>query len=475
MWAAGDAVEGQAYFYYIGDEAFDVNGDELTFSKLAGIPWMTVTANGWLTGTPGAGDVGTDSASMHVEDPFGLFVDSTMSHEVITDAGNTAPTFSGGPFNLPDADEGVLYGDTIAGTASDAEDAITYAIISGPAWLIMAPDGSVSGVPGPSDVGPNVWTVAAMASNNGGATDTVNITVNGNGWTVLTDDDFEVDFGNWQSGGANAVLMGQNAIGTQNVKLNDGLGDASSIELTNSEDTTPYSQVRVDFTYIADGMDPGENFLLQYSPDGGTSWITLKSFVSGVDFNDMVREYESLIWDNTQITFTNDMKFRFENDANGGNDKTFIDNIVVYAAGVGDPYVAWENLHSLTGGDSGRASDPDGDGFDNEHEYFFGMDPNSNVNANQPTASSVDDAGTLYPAVTYAYSNEGSVSYTIETSDDLATWTARNVSPLPAADELFIVAGPVDVGRVSTITLRYNTGYSGLPNSRIFFRIVASE
>ena len=142
MWAAGDAVEGQAYFFYIGDEAFDVNGDELTFSKLAGIPWMTVTANGWLTGSPGAGDVGTDSASMHVEDPFGLFVDSTMSHEVITDAGNTAPTFSGGPFNLPDADEGVLYGDTIAGTASDAEDAITYAIYLrscmadyGPRWI----------------------------------------------------------------------------------------------------------------------------------------------------------------------------------------------------------------------------------------------------------------------------------------------------------------------------------------------------
>ncbi len=74
---------------------------------------------------------------------------------------NSPPAFNTDPINLPFATEGVAYTGTIDGSAADVnpDDVLTYSKVDGPAWLSVAPNGTLSGTPGAGDVGPNAFTV----------------------------------------------------------------------------------------------------------------------------------------------------------------------------------------------------------------------------------------------------------------------------------------------------------------------------
>jgi fibronectin type 3 domain-containing protein len=54
-------------------------GDTLTYSKVSGPAWLTVAANGALSGTPGANDAGMNTFTVRVTDAGGLFADATMT------------------------------------------------------------------------------------------------------------------------------------------------------------------------------------------------------------------------------------------------------------------------------------------------------------------------------------------------------------------------------------------------------------
>ncbi|GAA5496281.1 hypothetical protein Rhal01_02464 [Rubritalea halochordaticola] len=53
------AEPGSAYVASIAGSALDGDGDTLTYSKVSGPSWLTVSSNGDLSGTPGASDAGT--------------------------------------------------------------------------------------------------------------------------------------------------------------------------------------------------------------------------------------------------------------------------------------------------------------------------------------------------------------------------------------------------------------------------------
>lgn len=123
---------GSAYSGSIADEAYDLEDDELTFSKELGPGWLGVAANGDLSGTPGGGDMGANVFVVRVEDPSGGFDESTMNISV-----HGSPDIN--------ADGDINYGD--------------FAIISayfvggcvGPGWCGGA-DLNVSGSVDPNDV-----------------------------------------------------------------------------------------------------------------------------------------------------------------------------------------------------------------------------------------------------------------------------------------------------------------------------------
>jgi autotransporter-associated beta strand protein len=104
------------------------------------------------------------------------------------------------------ATQSMAYSSSIAGAATDADagDTLTYSKVSGPMWLNVAADGTLTGTPTPSDSGTNIFTVrvtdGAGASAFAGLS-IATIAFNANGvWNMNASGSWS-DTNNW-SGGA---------------------------------------------------------------------------------------------------------------------------------------------------------------------------------------------------------------------------------------------------------------------------------
>lgn len=178
---APQATEDSNYVGSIASVASDVDlGDVLTYSKVGGPSWLSIAANGALSGTPTNVDVGTNNFQVRVTDATGISADASL---VIAVANvNDAPTFSVSAMTKPNANQDVVYsGQTLAGSASDidAGDTVSYSVVSGPTWLVLATNGSISGTPTAANVGVNTWTVRATDAAGATAQATLSITVVG--------------------------------------------------------------------------------------------------------------------------------------------------------------------------------------------------------------------------------------------------------------------------------------------------------
>ncbi len=152
-------TQGVAYSGSLSGDASDPDGGTLTYSKISGPAWLSVAANGALTGTPTNAQVGSNNFVVRVTDSTGLYDEAAMSINVANV--NDAPVFTNDPMTGSGATEDAAYSASLAGTASDIDvgDTLTYSKVSGPAWLSVAANGTLSGTPGNGDVGLNQFTV----------------------------------------------------------------------------------------------------------------------------------------------------------------------------------------------------------------------------------------------------------------------------------------------------------------------------
>ena len=179
------ATEDAAYAGTLAGSATDVDaGDTLTFAKVSGPAWLSVATNGMLSGTPINSDVGSNSFTVSVSDGIAAPVQATLHITVINT--NDAPVFTINPMSGADATQGTAYTGTLAGSASDVDNGatMTYAKVSGPAWLAVAPAGTLSGTPTHSDVGANSFTVSVSDGIAAPVNATLNIQVNQVTYTV---------------------------------------------------------------------------------------------------------------------------------------------------------------------------------------------------------------------------------------------------------------------------------------------------
>lgn len=90
---------------------------------------------------------------------------------------NWPPTFTANPFAEPDIMAGQNYSANISTNASDLNsDALTFAKVSGPAWLNVSSSGTLSGTPLSPDAGPNSFVVSV--TDTGGASNTATLNIN---------------------------------------------------------------------------------------------------------------------------------------------------------------------------------------------------------------------------------------------------------------------------------------------------------
>ncbi len=78
-----DATQGQPYSGSIASNASDPDADPLSFAKTAGPTWLSIAANGGLSGTPGSGDLGLNSFTVSVSDGRGGSDTATLQITVV--------------------------------------------------------------------------------------------------------------------------------------------------------------------------------------------------------------------------------------------------------------------------------------------------------------------------------------------------------------------------------------------------------
>jgi mannan endo-1,4-beta-mannosidase len=107
-----------------------------------------------------------------------------QSAEVVTldelPPANRAPVFAANPLLKPDAAAATAYiGHTLAADAGDpdAGDTLSFAKTTGPSWLVVAPDGTLSGKPAIPDAGTNEFTVRVTDGGGLSAEATLRINV----------------------------------------------------------------------------------------------------------------------------------------------------------------------------------------------------------------------------------------------------------------------------------------------------------
>jgi hypothetical protein len=168
------AFQNQAYAGTLSDVAADPDGDAITFTKIDGPAWLSVGSNGSLSGTPPPTATGWNAWTVRVADAGGS---DTVTLRILV-GGN--PQWLADPVLKSVARAGSSYGDSgqsLAGDAVDPDgDAVTFAKVSGPAWLQVASNGALSGTPATGDLGLQTWVVRA-SDGSGGNTATLRIEV----------------------------------------------------------------------------------------------------------------------------------------------------------------------------------------------------------------------------------------------------------------------------------------------------------
>lgn len=109
--------------------------------------------------------------------------DSAPASATTPNTVNTPPAFNSDPIDEADATENVAYSSTLADDATDPDsgDVLTFSKVTGPLWLSVVPDGGLSGMPGASDTGLNVFNVRVEDTRGDFDEATLQIMVNDQG------------------------------------------------------------------------------------------------------------------------------------------------------------------------------------------------------------------------------------------------------------------------------------------------------
>jgi len=282
----GSATEDSSYGGSLAGSAADIDaGETLVYSKFDGPDWLTVAPDGELSGFPPNGDVGLNTFTVRVTDGSNAFDDAVLSITVANV--NDVPVFTLDPILRATGSEEVAYaGPSLAGSAVDADagDAITYSKFDGPPWLVVAPDGSLSGTPPAGSSGTNSFIIRATDLNDGSSDATLLILIEG--------DELPLP---WEAGGVgnggltgsathqNGVftVVGSGTLSGRNDAMNFAWqtmsGDGEIIARVNSlEDTGPSSRVGV---MIRDTLaSNSRHVFIGLTGDGGYRWVRRTGF-----------------------------------------------------------------------------------------------------------------------------------------------------------------------------------------------------
>jgi len=155
----------------------------------------------------------------------------------------------------------------------------------------------------------------------------------GDCFTLYNYEGFETSMGIWNDGGSDCYENYEPATGGNAsnwcMRLRDDTGGNASF-YSDKLSFSAVTDIKVDFMYLPESMESGEDFMLEYSTNNGNSWTIAQSWVSGVDFNNGTFYSESVTITNN---FSHNTRLRFRCDASSNYDKVYIDEVSLYTCG----------------------------------------------------------------------------------------------------------------------------------------------
>ncbi len=175
----------------------------------------------------------------------------------------------------------------------------------------------------------------------------------GGGCSEFDFNNLESGWGIWNDGGSDCARVNSNHAysGSFCIRIRDNSG-ASSSTFTDNLALASYSSVNVEFIFKPNSMEDGEDFFLEISTNGGSSYSTVVNYVAGTDFENGIY-YQATVGINN-VTLTNNTRLRFRCDATSNADQIYLDDILIEACD-GAPLVM--ELNPLGGGSAIQAVD----------------------------------------------------------------------------------------------------------------------
>jgi hypothetical protein len=325
----GSTISGGSYTAQI----LATDGDGETFTEVKMFDKNHTTVNTWTISTTSVSI--TWPLTTVTGDYYYVKVKQSDGNEAISspiwisgDSENQAPTVSiVAPVNESSFQQDTTV--TVSANASDVDGSVTQVEFFANGVSVGIDDSAPYSIFW--TIGLGSYSLTAKATDNLSAqTTSTPVTVTGtSGSTVtLSYDDFETSFGMWTDGGSDCSRYTSTTNAHQGnaaIDMQDNSSTASAFWLTTSVNVTSYTQLTVDFWFMAVGMESGEDFWLQYF--NGTSWVTIGSWVSGTGFSNNTFYSKSVSINSSSYTFPTNASFRFMCDASSDNDDVYIDEI----------------------------------------------------------------------------------------------------------------------------------------------------
>jgi hypothetical protein len=149
-------------------------------------------------------------------------------------------------------------------------------------------------------------------------------------WETISNEDFESGWGIWNDGGNDAWRTTQDAewanSGVYCIRLQDD--SDNSVMTTDPMDWSQYTEAEISFSYYVRNFDGAEDFWLQFSDDGGATYVTVEDWVLGTDFLNNERKFATV---NLQGPFSATSVLRFRCNASANDDRVYIDDVILNA------------------------------------------------------------------------------------------------------------------------------------------------
>ena len=144
---------------------------------------------------------------------------------------------------------------------------------------------------------------------------------------TVDSESFESGWGIWNDGGSDCRRNRRDrnyANGTYAIRLRDNT--STSNMTTDNLNLSGYEELTVSFDFIAASMENNEDFWLQVSVNGGSSYTTVATYAWGSTFvNNQNYSSEVVI----PGPFSENTKVRFRCDASGNNDQLYLDDVLI--------------------------------------------------------------------------------------------------------------------------------------------------